>query len=99
MVSGFTLKQFDIGPMQNFGYLIGDERTKKALIVDPAWAPEQILKVVEENGFTLAGLVITHAHYDHTNAIPDLMKKIDVPVYANKNEVPYSKIADGIVGK
>ena len=93
----FQVKQFDIGPMQNFGYMIADQASKTALMIDPAWEPDTILKLVEQNGWTLAGLAITHAHYDHTNAILELMKRVDVPVYANKNEVPYSKMANGIV--
>lgn len=101
--SGFRLglffKQFDIGPMQNFGYLIGDDKTKEALIVDPAWAADGLLKLAEKEGYKVAGLVITHAHYDHTNAIEDLLGKIDVPVYANENEITYAKSGNSIVGK
>ncbi|MCG3206030.1 MAG: putative polyketide biosynthesis zinc-dependent hydrolase PksB [Elusimicrobia bacterium] len=84
--------------MQNFGYLIGDEKTKQALIVDPAWDPTLIMNTVSEAGFKLAGLVVTHAHYDHVNAIEILLKKLDIPVYANKNEIPYAKAGHSIVG-
>lgn len=84
--------------MQNFGYLIGDEKTKQALVVDPAWDPTQIIKLVSDEGFTLAGLVVTHAHYDHVNAIEILLDKFDVPVYANKNELAYAKSGNSIVG-
>ncbi len=94
----FLLKQFEIGPMQNFGYLIGDEKTKQALIVDPAWDPTQIVKVVSDNGFKLAGLIVTHAHYDHVNAIEILLDTFDIPVYANKDEIAYAKIGNSIVG-
>jgi len=93
------IKQFEIGPMQNFCYLIGDEDSKKAFILDPAWQPDTIFKTVEENGFTLAGLIISHAHYDHTNAILDILKKTDVPVYAHPEEITYSKSGVSIVGK
>lgn len=93
-----VLKQFSIGPMQNFGYMIADEGSKSALIVDPAWAPAQIMKVVDENGFKLAGLVVTHAHFDHTNAIELLLDKVDVPVYAQNEEIAYAKSGNSIVG-
>ncbi len=92
------LKQFEIGPMQNFGYLIADDKTKEALVVDPAWAPAQLLKNVEQNGFKLAGFVVTHAHYDHTNAIETLLDLVDVPVYAQAEEIEYAKSGNSIVG-
>src|SRR5882672_7735676 len=44
----FTLKQVEIGPMLNFCYLIGDNKTKEALVVDPAWAPQEILSLAEK---------------------------------------------------
>ena len=93
-----VLKNFDVGPMQNIGYLIGDDRTKKAILVDPAWEPDTFLKIARDSGFEIAGLAITHAHYDHVNAVEELLKTLDVPVYANKNEIPYAKSGTSIVG-
>ncbi len=84
--------------MQNFGYLIGDEETRQALLVDPAWDPLKLTKLTEEAGYKLAALAITHAHYDHVNAIEDLLDKFDVPVYANKAEIDYAKSGNSIVG-
>jgi hydroxyacylglutathione hydrolase len=93
-----VLKQFEIGPMQNFGYMIADDGAKKALVVDPAWSPAQILETVEKSGYALAGFVVTHAHYDHTNAIEILLQKVDVPVYAQVEEIAYAKSGNSIVG-
>ncbi len=84
--------------MQNFGYMIGDEKTKQALIVDPAWDPTQMTNLLNEHGYKLAGFIVTHAHYDHVNAIEVMLYKFDVPVYANKNEVSYAKEGNSIVG-
>lgn len=85
--------------MQNFLYMIADEKTKQALIVDPAWAPDTIVSLPEKAGYKLKGLLVTHAHYDHTNAIEEILSKLDIPVYANKNEVPYAQSGSQIVGK
>ncbi len=85
--------------MQNFCYLIGDDKSKQALIVDPAWAPDKILSTVEKEGFKLAGFIVSHAHYDHTNAIEELLKKVDVPVYATREETLYAEAGGMIVGK
>jgi len=95
----FVLKQFEIGPMQNFGYLIGDEKSKEAFVVDPAWDADALLNITESEGFKLKGLLVSHAHYDHTNAILQLLQKQDVPVYAHKEEVVYSKSGISIVAE
>jgi hydroxyacylglutathione hydrolase len=95
---GFILKQVEIGPMQNFTYLIGDEASKEAMIVDPAWSVEKLRAIAEEDGFKLAGALVTHAHYDHTNAIEDLLKQIDIPVYVNRAEIPFAQSGNAIVG-
>jgi len=84
--------------MANFGYLIGDSRTKEAIVVDPAWSPEEIFKVADAEGVKLVGMAITHAHFDHTNAIELLLHKIDVPVYAHADEIPYATSGTNIVG-
>lgn len=94
----FVLKQFPIGPMQNFGYLIGDVATKKALLVDPAWSPPELRKVAADAGFTIAAMAITHAHFDHTNAVDTMLTLIDVPVYAHPEEIAYAKSGTNIVG-
>src|SRR5262245_45488306 len=94
----FLLKQFEIGPMQNFGYLIGDQKSKQCFVVDPAWSPAKIFSVAEKEGFKIAGFLVSHAHYDHTNAIEDLLNQIDVPVYAQGDEVTYAKSGNQIVG-
>ena len=56
---GFVLKQIEVGPMQNFCYLIGDQKAKQALLVDPAWSSQKILDAAESEGFKLAGFIIT----------------------------------------
>ena len=90
--------QFEIGPMQNFGYMIGDPKTREALIVDPAWDAQKLAAIVEKEGFKLKGLLISHAHYDHTNAIEEMLQRFDIPVYANINEIDYAKSGHQIIG-
>lgn len=96
---GFVVHQFDIGPMQNFGYLIADEKSREAIAVDPAWSAKRIFNEVEAGGFRLAGLLVTHAHYDHSNAIEEILNLVDLPVYAHREEIGYSRSGNTIVGE
>src|SRR5258708_1647003 len=51
--------------MVNFAYLIEDDATHRALLVDPAWDVDGLVRHVEEGGYTLEGALVTHYHPDH----------------------------------
>ena len=99
MQHSLYLKQMEVGPMQNFVYLIGDSNTKEALVVDPAWDVEAILKTAEREGFKVKGALITHTHFDHVNGLEDLLQKTDGTVYIHKNEAEFLKGMKGNIKK
>lgn len=51
--------------MQNFVYLVGDRQTKECVIIDPAWAVDDIVDVAEADGMKIVGAFGTHYHPDH----------------------------------
>lgn len=51
--------------MENFVYLIGDSDTRECVVVDPAWAVDDLLDLVEGEGMKLVGALATHYHPDH----------------------------------
>ncbi len=51
--------------MVNFVYLIGDRVTGEAVVVDPAYAVQDLLDLLEADGMTLTGVLGTHYHADH----------------------------------
>ena len=53
------LKQMELGPMQNFVYLIGDPETRECVVVDPAWEIDAIVDQVERDGMKLRGALVT----------------------------------------
>lgn len=85
------LQQLEVGPMQNFIYLIGDTEKRECMMVDPAWNVESVLKVAAEDDMKITGALVTHGHNDHCNGVPDFIAKTQKPVYVNKNEIPYMK--------
>lgn len=83
------VKQKEIGPMENFQYLIGDSSVKKCWMVDPAWEAGELYDEAVKDGYTVEGFLITHAHFDHTNALEALLKRCDAPVYIQKRELEF----------
>ena len=89
MNSDLYLKQFEIGPMENFVYLVGSKSTREVFVVDPAWQVDTILRAAREEGLTIKGALVSHFHFDHTNGIEELLESVNCPVYVNKKDVPY----------
>ncbi len=58
-------KQVAVGTFQNFSYIIGDEKTKTAALVDPAWEVDRLLKSCEDLGLNVTYIINTHSHHDH----------------------------------
>ncbi len=49
----------------NFSYLIADESSREAAVVDPSRNGKEIERLVRENGFVLKFIIVTHHHHDH----------------------------------
>ena len=59
------IKQLELGPMQNFVYLIGDPVTRQCVVVDPAWEIDAIVDEAAADGMEITGALVTHTHQDH----------------------------------
>jgi len=58
-------KQIEIGPMQNYVYLIGSTETRKVAVVDAAWEIDTILKIAKQDEMEITHAFVTHTHPDH----------------------------------
>ena len=82
-----------LGPVGTNCYIAINDETKKAIIVDAAANPERLIRAVEKHGATLEALLLTHAHWDHTAAVNELLEMMpELPVYIGENEA--SLLAD-----
>ncbi len=68
------VKQFITGGDRNFGYLVADDSTQLAVIIDPSYAPRSIFDFASEKGFKIEYVFITHNHEDHTNGNEEIYK-------------------------
>ena len=89
--SELRVKTFDVGPMLNIIYLIWDEHTKDAAIVDPAWDLKDVYEFIRVNRLNLRKILLTHSHHDHVNSIDSLLERYDLPIYINKLEADFWK--------
>jgi hydroxyacylglutathione hydrolase len=90
------VKQLELGPMQNFVYLVGDREAGACVVVDPAWDLDAIVGQAEADGLAIEGALISHTHPDHVGGrlfgmsipgVEDLLERVpDARVYVHKAE-------------
>ncbi|MFL5563396.1 MAG: MBL fold metallo-hydrolase [Gemmatimonadaceae bacterium] len=77
-----------VGPFAENCYLVVDERTNSAVLVDPGAEEERILRALKVSGATLEAIWLTHAHIDHVGAIAAVRRAYDVPIYLHPADRP-----------
>jgi glyoxylase-like metal-dependent hydrolase (beta-lactamase superfamily II)/rhodanese-related sulfurtransferase len=84
------LKQYYLGCLAHASYLIADERTKTAVIVDPQRDIEQYIHDAEENGWTIKHVFLTHFHADFLAGHIELRDRTGARIYLGaKAEAQY----------
>ena len=84
----YFIEALELGPMENFIYLIGDRKSGRAAVVDPAWEPDAILQRAKELGLAISDILLTHSHHDHINGIEAVLEQHDARLSARLLELP-----------
>ena len=80
------IKKFITGEIQTNVYLIYNEATKKAFLVDCAGLVDEYVQFIKENQLDVAFVVLTHGHYDHIDGLNEFLLEFDVPFYISEKE-------------
>ncbi|MDC0274160.1 MBL fold metallo-hydrolase [Planctomycetaceae bacterium] len=84
------LKQYYLGCLAHASYLIGDEKSKTAAVVDPQRDIEQYLKDAEAHGWTIKHVLLTHFHADFLAGHIELRDRTEANIYLGaKAEAEY----------
>ena len=71
-------------------YIIADEETKDAIIIDPGYYDERITDEIAENAFNVRYIILTHGHYDHVGGVKKLVEIYkDAKVCIGKEDEEY----------
>lgn len=91
--------------MVNFAYAIGDTQTGECVLVDPAYAPADLVDVLAADGMTVTGVLASHYHADHVGGsmmghtlagVSDLLEHVDCPVHVQREEAPWVSRTTGL---
>lgn len=93
------LRQMELGPMQNFVYLVGDPVARECVVVDPAWDIDRIVDTAAADDLRIIGALVTHTHQDHVGGsladwglpgripgVEELLARVPTRVYVHKAE-------------
>jgi glyoxylase-like metal-dependent hydrolase (beta-lactamase superfamily II) len=86
------LTLYHIGALENSIHFIFDKTSKECAIVDPAWDADLFLQIIQDKGYKLTQIWLTHWHPDHTNATDELVQKTGAKVFAGVNERLYLQV-------
>ena len=78
-----------VGPFEENCYLVADEGSGRAVLIDPGDEAERLVEMVRTSGATLDAVWLTHAHVDHIGAVAALQRQFKVPVYLHPLDLPY----------
>ncbi len=76
-----------VGPIQSNCYIVYDEKSLDAMVVDPGDEPAKILKIIKENSLKVIYIVCTHAHFDHIGAVASIKEKTGAKIVINKDDL------------
>ncbi len=79
--AALKVQPITVGAFQENSYLVVDEESNRAVIVDPGGEGDRIVDAIERSGAELEAIWVTHAHVDHVGAIASVKRRWDVPVY------------------
>lgn len=85
----YSLHALELGPMENFVYLIHDHDSNTAAIVDPAWDVDKILDIARLKDIQITDILLTHSHHDHINGIQSVLKQYDAQLHLLHDEAQF----------
>lgn len=80
------IEQRQVGQMAVFAYLVGDEQSGEALVIDPADETDGLVKAAEKRGVKIRSIVNTHGHVDHTGGNLEMKEKTGAHIIIHEDD-------------
>lgn len=72
--------QIQVGNMQNFSYIVEDEGSSEAIIIDPSWDLIELEMIIKKHNLKIKYIVNTHHHFDHTLGNEAMAESTKAPI-------------------
>lgn len=81
------VKKFVLGVYEENSYLIIDDETSEAIVIDPGEGPSALLETISALKLTVKYILNTHAHIDHVLGVEEVKKKTGAPFYLCEKDI------------
>ncbi len=78
--------KFTVGAMGTNSYILLDDKTKKAALIDPGDEPDRLISVLKTKDASLSYIILTHGHFDHIMALDKIKKKTGAPILIHRDD-------------
>ena len=82
------LETLAVGPFQANCYILGDEESRQALVIDPGAEFDRIKATLQSLKLKVDKIVLTHAHGDHFGAVKELFEQTQAELYLHEADLP-----------
>lgn len=93
------IKSISVGIMPTNCYIVYDNEEKEALIVDPGYESEDVVKFIEDNNLKVKYIYLTHCHFDHILGATWLKEQLNSPIACLDKEAENLKDENVTMGK
>jgi hydroxyacylglutathione hydrolase len=81
------VRMFTVGPVQENSFIVREQGSDRAVMVDPGDEADKLLEALEALGITkLDAILLTHTHFDHVGAVAPVAHATGAPVYCPELE-------------
>lgn len=85
----------EVPPFHKNGFVVGCERTREAVVVDPGDEVEELVAVVASQQLQVRHILLTHAHVDHVTGVARAKEAFGKPVFLHRDDLPlYERVVD-----
>ena len=95
MIEIMILEVRAVAPFYKNGFVVGCERTREAVLIDPGDEVDELLGAVQEREVDVQAILLTHAHVDHITGVATAKERLEVPVYLHEADLfLYEKVVE-----
>ena len=82
-----------VAPFYKNGFVVGCDRTRAAVIIDPGDEVDQLIAAAGRHQLRVVHILLTHAHFDHVTGVQAAKDAFDAPIHLHREDLPLYQVA------